>query len=95
MSTKLSVVIPVYKKTDMFVQNLQHNIAFSPKNIEIIIVDDASQEYLSEKIESLLKKKNVHLIETDEEVLAREEREIKRKEERRLQYEKLRKEFEG
>lgn len=68
MSTKLSVVIPVYKKTDMFVQNLQHNVALFPKNTEIIIVDDASQEYLSEKIESLLKKKNVHLIENDKNV---------------------------
>lgn len=38
---------------------------------------------------------NCNRLETDEEVLAREEREIKRKEERRLQYEKLRKEFEG
>lgn len=38
---------------------------------------------------------NCNRLETDDEVLAREEREIKRKEERRLQYEKLRKEFEG
>ncbi len=63
MNSKLSVIIPVYKKTDMFLSNLSHNIPLLPKNAEIIIVDDASQEYLNEKLEPFLKKRSVELIE--------------------------------
>ena len=56
MNKTLSVVVPVYKKTEMFLNNLAHNIPLERKNTEIIIVDDASQEKLSEKMELFLKK---------------------------------------
>lgn len=65
MSIKISVVIPVYKKTDMFVENLTNNLIHLPKNSEIIIVDDASQEYLREKLDHLIKKKRIILIENE------------------------------
>lgn len=63
MNKTLSVVVPVYKKTDMFLNNLAHNIPLLPKNTEIIIVDDASQEYLNEKMEPFLKKQSIKLLE--------------------------------
>lgn len=62
MKIKLSVVIPVYKKTEMFIDNLRHNLKFLPKQTQIIIVDDASKEYLDEKLADLLRKNNVQLI---------------------------------
>jgi GT2 family glycosyltransferase len=62
MNTKLSVVIPVYKKTDMFMENFVNNISFLPKNTEVIVVDDASCEYLEEKLEPFIKKGLVTLI---------------------------------
>ncbi len=65
MSKNISVVIPVYKKTDMFVENLIHNLPLLPKKSEIIIVDDASQEYLYEKLRHLTKMKHIHLIENE------------------------------
>lgn len=59
---KLSVVIPVYKKTDMFLKNLSSNIRMLPKDTEIIIVDDASREELEEKLSQYIKKNEVILL---------------------------------
>ncbi len=45
----LSVVIPVYKQKEMFLDNLQNNIAFL-SGCEIIIVDDASGEGIDKEL---------------------------------------------
>lgn len=46
---KISVVIPVYKKSDMLMRHLRHNVPFL-KDYEIIVVDDASDEDITTKI---------------------------------------------
>lgn len=56
---KISVVIPVYKNTEMFLTNLKHNLQFL-KQEEVIIVNDNPQESLITQLEPF---KNVKLIE--------------------------------
>ncbi len=51
MKKDISIVIPVYKKTDMFIENLKKNAKFFLEVQEVIVVDDASKENLREKIE--------------------------------------------
>ncbi len=45
----ISVVIPVYKKHEMLMRHLRHNMPYL-KGYEIIIVDDASDENISERV---------------------------------------------
>ncbi len=51
MSSKptISVIIPVYKKTEMVLKNLKHNMKYIER-YEIIVIDDASQEGIKKKI---------------------------------------------
>lgn len=49
---KLSVVIPVYKNSEMFLGNLSKNWQFL-KECEVIVVDDASFENIGQKIHNL------------------------------------------
>lgn len=46
---KISVIIPVYKKKEMFLSNLENNLQFL-KGVEVIVVDDASLEGLDKDI---------------------------------------------
>lgn len=46
---KISVVIPVYKKSEMLMRHLRHNMPFM-KGYEIIIVDDDSEENIKEQV---------------------------------------------
>jgi len=62
---KLSLVIPVYKKTEMFMENFIQNIPLLPKNTEIIIVDDASHENLSGKIAPFKRKAHIIFIQNE------------------------------
>lgn len=45
----ISVVIPVYKKSEMLMRHLRHNVPLL-KGYEIIIVDDASEENIKEQV---------------------------------------------
>lgn len=56
---KISVVIPVYKNKQLFLDNLIHNLPLL-KDSEIIVVDDASSENLDEEIGK--KFKNVKIL---------------------------------
>lgn len=47
--SKISVVIPIYKKADMVLRNLKHNREYL-KNHEVILVDDASGEDLAKRM---------------------------------------------
>lgn len=47
---KISVIIPVYKNTKLFLDNLTHNMKFI-KEDEIIIIDDASGEDLGQLVQ--------------------------------------------
>lgn len=49
MSHTFSIIIPVYKNTDMVVRNLKHNMPFF-KGHEVIVVDDASGNDMVMKI---------------------------------------------
>ncbi len=49
MNKTFSIIIPVYKNTDMVVRNLKHNVPFF-KGCEVIVVDDASDNGLAEKV---------------------------------------------
>lgn len=55
----ISVVIPVYNKKEIFLENLQHNMKFF-KGYELIVVDDASTEDIAKVIKS--KYPNITLI---------------------------------
>lgn len=48
----ISVVIPVYKKTALFLRNLKHNIPFM-QNCEVIVVNDDPQESIRKHLVSL------------------------------------------
>lgn len=52
---RISAVIPVYKNKQLFITNLIHNYSFL-KNIEIIVVDDASGENLTSTLKKKFKK---------------------------------------
>ncbi len=54
----ISVIIPVYKKREMFLRNLEHNLKYL-KGTEVIIVND----YPGESLKTYLKGKRVILIE--------------------------------
>lgn len=64
----ISVIIPVYKKVDEFIKNLEHNLKFL-KNIEIIILNDDPSQSIQNRLfpkgesPSALKNHNIHLIE--------------------------------
>lgn len=45
----ISVVIPVYKKSEMLMRHLRHNVPLL-KGYEIIVVDDASEEHIKEQV---------------------------------------------
>jgi len=46
---KISVVIPVYKKSEMLMRHLRHNMPYM-NGYEVIIVDDASDEKIKEQV---------------------------------------------
>lgn len=48
----ISVVIPVYKNKEMVLRHLKHNISFF-KELEVIIVDDASGEHIDDEIRKI------------------------------------------
>lgn len=50
----ISIIIPVYRKTEMFLNNFRHNWHFI-KDYEVIVVDDASGEHLQEKLKNYSK----------------------------------------
>ena len=57
----ISVIIPVYKNTKLFLDNLKKNIEFL-KDCEILIINDNPEQSLKKEIEAF-KKKNIFLIE--------------------------------
>lgn len=56
----ISIVIPVYKKADEFLKNLEHNFRFL-KDCEVIVVNDDPEESIRER----LKKYRIKLIENE------------------------------
>lgn len=60
---RVSIVIPLYKNKELFLNNFTHNIKFI-KNYEIIIVDDFSRENIKESLMKIFPK--VTYIENDQ-----------------------------
>jgi len=48
----ISVIIPIYKNTALFLKNLQHNLLFV-KNAEIIVVNDDPETNLNESLKKI------------------------------------------
>lgn len=51
MKPNISIVIPIYKKGDMVMRNLKHNMPFFD-GYEVVLIDDASGDGLAERIKA-------------------------------------------